>query len=180
MDAVDVSRQVFPVLALVANALALLVIIPATRRRLFSSARHPLILAAVVAIAATAGSLYLSEVARFIPCVLCWYQRIAMYPLALMLGVAAWRRDTKVWVYAAPLALIGMIISIWHYLVEHVPVLGQATSCSLSAPCDVRWVDAYGFVTIPYMAASAFVLILACLFVAARWPHTTPSSPAPA
>jgi disulfide bond formation protein DsbB len=159
---------VFPVLAVAANVLAVAVLVPTSRRRLFVSARGPLVLAALVAVTATLGSLFLSEAAGFVPCVLCWYQRIAMYPLAVLGVVAAWRRDAAVWVYAAPLAAVGLAVSVWHYLVERVPTLSAASSCSVSAPCDVRWVDAFGFVTIPYMAGSGFALILACLLAAAR------------
>ena len=92
-------------------------------------------LAAVVALVSMSGSLYLSEVAGFEPCALCWYQRIAMYPLVPILGIAAVRRDVGVRRYVAPVAAVGAAISIWHIGVERLPGLPTG-SCSLSAPCD--------------------------------------------
>jgi disulfide bond formation protein DsbB len=122
-------------------------------------------LAFLVALTATLGSLYLSEVAHFVPCKLCWYQRIAMYPLVPILGIAAWKRDTGVARYAIPLALIGAAISIYHYQLERFP--NQASvSCSAEAPCTVVWIWKFHFVSIPFMALSAFALIVALVLVA--------------
>ncbi|MBI5089037.1 MAG: disulfide bond formation protein B, partial [Actinobacteria bacterium] len=92
-------------------------------------------LAWLVAATCMFGSLYFSEHAHFEPCKLCWYQRIAMYPLVVVLLVGNLRRDRDhvVW-YAAPLAGIGILISIYHYVIEWNPQL-EATSCSLTAPC---------------------------------------------
>jgi len=119
-------------------------------------------LAASVAMIATAGSLYFSEVAGFIPCTLCWYQRIAMYPLALVLGIAAWRGEVGVRRYAAPLAGIGALISLYHIGVERLPGLPTG-SCSLAVPCNLIWVERLGFITIPVMALAGFLLIITLL-----------------
>ena len=121
-------------------------------------------LAALVALVSMSGSLYLSEVAGFEPCALCWYQRIAMYPLVLVLGIAALRGDAGIRHYAAPVAAIGAAISIWHIGVERLPGLPTG-SCSLSAPCDLIWVERFGFVTIPVMALAGFLAILTLLLV---------------
>ena len=120
-------------------------------------------LAALVALVSMTGSLYLSEVAGFEPCSLCWYQRIAMYPLVLILGIAAVRGDAGVRRYAGPVAAIGAAISVWHIGVERLPGLPTG-SCSLSAPCDLIWVERFGFVTIPVMALAGFLAILTLLF----------------
>jgi len=120
--------------------------------------------AAIVAVVATWGSLYLSEVAGFIPCEYCWYQRIAMYPLALILVIAAVTRDLRVWRYALPLAVIGAVISIYHYWLQMNP--DGPTACSVGVPCSVRYVDELGVVSIPWMAMSAFILIGVLLVVA--------------
>ena len=120
-------------------------------------------LAALVALVSMSGSLYLSEVAGFEPCALCWYQRIAMYPLVLILGIAAVRGDAGVRRYAAPVAAIGAAISIWHIAVERLPGLPTG-SCSISAPCDLIWVERFGFVTIPVMALAGFLAILTLLY----------------
>lgn len=120
--------------------------------------------AAVVALTATAGSLYFSEVAGFEPCALCWYQRIAMYPLVLILGIAAARGDAAVRRYVAPIAAVGALVSIYHIGVERLPGLPTG-SCSVAAPCDLIWVERFGFVTIPVMALAGFVAILTLLLV---------------
>jgi disulfide bond formation protein DsbB len=121
-------------------------------------------LALVVALVATLGSLYLSEVAHFEPCRLCWYQRIAMYPIALLLGVALVRRDQAVRPYALALALAGLPISAYHYLVERFPTL-EAAGCDPANPCSIAWVWRFHYISIPLMAASAFALIAALLLV---------------
>ena len=122
-------------------------------------------LAFLVALTATLGSLYLSEIAHFVPCTLCWYQRIAMYPLVPILGIAAWHRDVGVARYAVPLAAIGAVVSIYHYQLERFP--SQASvSCSAEAPCTVVWIWKFHFVSIPFMALSGFALIVTLLLVA--------------
>jgi len=116
-------------------------------------------LAFLVAAVAMAGSLYLSEVAHYVPCLLCWYQRIAMYPLVLLLGVAWYRRDGNVRYYVLPLAVIGALISTYHVALERFPWLEGSSGCDPANPCTIRWVEELGFITIPTMALSAFVLI---------------------
>jgi disulfide bond formation protein DsbB len=123
-------------------------------------------LAFAVALTATAGSLFFSEVAGFPPCALCWYQRIAMYPQVLILGVAAVRGDVGVFRYAGPLAAIGAVISIWHIGVERIPTLPSG-SCSLEVPCSTIWVQVLGFVTIPTMALAGFLAIITLLVLVA-------------
>lgn len=123
-----------------------------------------LALAFVVAAVSMAGSLYFSEIAHFIPCRLCWYQRIAMYPLAVVLVVAALRRDAAVRWYAIPLAVGGLAISLWHLGVEHLGI-GEG-ACDIANPCSIRWVEHFGFVTIPFMAACGFVAIAVLTAVA--------------
>jgi disulfide bond formation protein DsbB len=120
-------------------------------------------LAALVATVATAGSLYFSEIAGYVPCALCWYQRIAMYPLTLVLFIAAVRGDVQVRRYVGPVAAIGAAISIYHIGVERLPGLPTG-SCSLDAPCDLIWVERFGLITIPVMALAAFLAILTLLF----------------
>ena len=92
-------------------------------------------IAFLVAATSTAGSLYFSEVADFVPCHLCWYQRIAMYPLSLLLVIAAARRDRAVRWYVGPLAGVGALISTYHYLVEWFPSLEGSSVCAVSVPC---------------------------------------------
>lgn len=142
-------------------------------------------LAFAVAATATLGSLYLSEVAHFVPCTLCWYQRIAMYPLAIILLIAAIRRDHGIRMYAASLATIGALISIYHRLVQAYPELEGGTSCDPSNPCSASYVEQFGFITIPTMALAGFLGILAILWLdrfnsrvdAASLPESEPEKP---
>jgi disulfide bond formation protein DsbB len=117
-----------------------------------------LAVAAAVAVVATLGSLYFSEVADFPPCRLCWFQRIGMYPLAVILPIAAWRRDRQVRWYGLPLAIGGGAVAIYHVLIERFPSL-ESGACDVSNPCSTIWVERFGYLTIPAMALSGFVLI---------------------
>ena len=113
-----------------------------------------------VATLATAGSLYFSEVANYLPCTLCWYQRIAMYPLVLILGIAMIRRDTAIRIYAIPLALVGAAVAAYHYLLEWFPEI-DAGACSAVIPCTQVWFREFGFVSMPLLALVAFGLVIA-------------------
>jgi len=159
------SLATLTVLALVLGiGLALVLVVPAGRRgasEFTSNALRPILGAAwLVASLATAGSLYLSDVAGLAPCLLCWYQRIAMYPLVLLLGVAALVGDRRIWRYVLPISLTGLAISIYHVTIQYQPTLG-VVSCSAEAPCTARYLHVYGFVSIPVMAGAAFLLVSA-------------------
>jgi disulfide bond formation protein DsbB len=134
------------------------------RQAVQAVAPSALSLAAVVAAVCTAGSLYLSEVAEFTPCKLCWYQRYAMYPLVPILGIAAWKGFTRVRPYAFALAGIGSMISVYHILVER-GIVKESASCDPTNPCSLIWVKRLGYLTIPTMALSGFLLILTLLAV---------------
>jgi disulfide bond formation protein DsbB len=163
-------------LALAAQIAAVTLVAALVWRVLAPAARGPalvrgavgpvaLMVAATVAIAATAGSLYYSEVADFPPCRLCWYQRICMYPLAAILAIAAVRRDQAVRWYALPLAGVGAAIATYHVAVERFPSL-ESGSCDPTNPCSIIWVEKLGYLTIPTMALSGFVLIAVLLALA--------------
>jgi disulfide bond formation protein DsbB len=122
-------------------------------------------LAWLIAAVAMAGSLYFSESANLVPCKLCWFQRIAMYPLALVLLIAAIRRDEGVARYTVPVALVGATISSYHYLIEWRPSLGGG-SCDITAPCNVPWFRQFGFVSLPLMALTGFLAIVSLLTIA--------------
>jgi len=177
MIGVSTVSLFYALLALVANvavmgSLALAVAArrsPAARRSLdglrSSVGSSALVATFVVATLATLGSLYFSEVAHFEPCRLCWYQRIAMYPLVVILGIAALRRDPRVRRYAIPLAFIGALIATYHYALEWLPWLDTG-ACSATTPCTVVWFRELGFISLPYLALSAFLLILTLLWLA--------------
>lgn len=119
-----------------------------------------------VASVATAGSLYLSEVAHFTPCILCWYQRIFMYPLVVILGAAVWKKRQDVWNYALPLAAIGTVIAGYHYKIQISPdSLLPCSTVGFSVSCTERFFTYFGYITIPLMSFSAFVLITIGMFL---------------
>jgi len=122
------------------------------------------LLAAIVAVTAMSGSLFYSEVARFVPCELCWFQRIAMYASAVILVVAVTRREEAVRPYALTLAGLGLLVSAYHVLLQRFPDI-PSTSCSLDAPCTAIWVNTFGFITIPVMAGVAFATIVIALLL---------------
>jgi disulfide bond formation protein DsbB len=119
----------------------------------------PLWMAWVVALVATIGSLVYSEVIHFVPCRLCWFQRIAMYPLSVVLLVGALRREAAARFYALPLAAVGLAISTWHYLIQLNPSW-EGGACDPLNPCSARYVETFGFISIPFMAGVGFIVIL--------------------
>lgn len=165
MDAFTFSTIV-AILAFVAVATVLAVTIVRftmpleTRAHLADAARW---LAWAVAATATIGSLIYSEVYLFEPCLFCWYQRIAMYPLAAILLVGAIRRDPNLRWYGLPLSVVGLGFSIWHVLVQNVSALQGSGACDPNNPCSAKYVDLFGFVSIPWMAGAGFLLITVLL-----------------
>ena len=121
-----------------------------------------------VALTCTLGSLYMSEVAKFPPCPLCWYQRIAMYPNVVLLAVAWWHRDTAVKFYVVPLVVIGWLIATYHYLLERFPDTVTSPVCDSGAavPCETVWVWKFHFLSIPGMAWVGFTLIFTLVLLA--------------
>jgi disulfide bond formation protein DsbB len=118
-----------------------------------------LLASAGVALVATLGSLYFSEVLMYIPCELCWYQRIFMYPLVVLLGIAAVKKDAAIANYVLPLSVIGGTISIYHYLVQKVAFFGEnSVSCGV-VPCTGQYINWLGFITIPFLALTGFTAI---------------------
>jgi len=114
-----------------------------------------------IALIATAGSLFFSEVLKYIPCNLCWYQRIFMYPLVILLGVASAKKDDKISLYILILSSIGGLISLYHYLIQKVPALHELGNACGIVPCNTEYINWFGFITIPFLALVAFVLIIA-------------------
>ncbi len=120
-------------------------------------------LAFVIALVATAGSLYYSEIAHFIPCRLCWFQRIFMYPLTIITLVGSLRRDDYLPTYVLPLSIIGLGISTYHVLMER-GIIPPSATCSADVPCNITYVNYFGFITIAFMALVAFTLITLIMF----------------
>lgn len=125
----------------------------------------PILVSWLVALSATIGSLFFSERMGFIPCTLCWYQRILMYPLVFLLGIAFYRNDKKIFVYALPLSLLGICVSSYHYTMQKVPSLQEFSACTSGVPCAGQYINWFGFVTIPFLALIAFITITILMLI---------------
>jgi disulfide bond formation protein DsbB len=135
---------------------------------------YELWLAFVVASIATGGSLFFSEIAHFVPCELCWYQRICMYPLSILTLLMAIHDDHRAARYLLPLPVVGAGVSVYHLLIEN-KVVGESATCSISAPggCGVKWINEFGYMTIPTLALTAFALLFGLLLIATFAPRAT-------
>lgn len=120
--------------------------------------RSSLYIALASAWIATLGSLYFSEVAGYIPCELCWYQRILMYPLSFILLVGLLRTDENVAYYVLPLSIGGTAMGLHHYLLQK-GMVGHITVCAVGVPCTTAWINWLGFITIPFLSMTAFLII---------------------
>jgi len=105
------------------------------------------------------GSLYFSEIVGYEPCELCWYQRIFMYPLVLILGIAVAKKDMKAAVYSLAMSGIGGLISLYHYGIQKIDFLSDTAPACGRVPCTGMYINWFGFVTIPFLALLAFAII---------------------
>lgn len=129
-------------------------------KRMTKKAENILLLIWVQALVAVCGSLFYSEVMGYVPCELCWYQRVLMYPLVIIYGIAAIKKEISIALPGLILSGIGMCVSAYHYLMQKVPAFQDAGGmCSGGAPCNVTYVDYFGFITIPFLAGIAFIVI---------------------
>jgi|GEM_PF-96237 len=149
----------FPQLALIGFVLMALVLLATLEGAKPARERNwPLVFAATVAIVATGGSLFFSEISHFLPCTLCWYQRVCMYSSALLLTLAVLRGDRWIALYTLPLALGGGAVALYHVLEER-GIVQTLSVCSEGMSCTVKWINWLGFITIPLLSLSAFVLV---------------------
>lgn len=120
---------------------------------------YPVQLSFVLALTATLGSLFYSEIAGYEPCRLCWFQRILMYPQALLFGSALFWKARDIVKYVLPLGLVGAPLALYHYYIQAAQKLGSCGALD-AVDCSVRYTFAYGYITIPLMAFTAFTIIL--------------------
>ena len=119
----------------------------------------------MLALSATMGSLYFSEIRGYEPCELCWIQRIFMYPLVIILGIAYVQKNARIAVTSATFAIIGGLISLYHYGIQKLDFLSEsAPSCGRVA-CTGEYINILGFITIPFLALTAFILIAVTSFL---------------
>ena len=117
----------------------------------------------LIALVGMLMSLFFSEVMELPPCTLCWYQRICLFPLTVVLAVGVVRRDDSVLSYALPLVLVGIAISIYHNLLYYGVIPETLSPCTEGVSCREVQIEWLGFITIPLMALAAFVTILVSL-----------------
>ena len=117
-------------------------------------------LSAAIATTCMLGSLYFSEIVHYKPCRLCWFQRGAMYPLAILLVVFTAMKTQRVGRIVVPIASIGACISLYHWLLERFPDNLDSGVCAKDVPCEFIWFEHFGFVTLPFMALTGFLAII--------------------
>lgn len=115
----------------------------------------------LIATFSTLGSLYFSEIVKFPPCALCWYQRIFMYPILVVVAVGIWKKDKNLAYFTLPFAIIGLIISAYHNLLYYGIIPEVIQPCTVGVSCTARQLDLFGFVTIPLLSLTAFIFITA-------------------
>lgn len=119
----------------------------------------------IIALGGMVGSLFFSEVMGLPPCVLCWYQRIAMYPLVVIIAIGIATRDPRMKIYALPLSFIGLAIAIYHNLLYYGIIPEAITPCTEGVPCNAVQLEWLGFITIPLMGLAAFIALTLCLLL---------------
>lgn len=123
----------------------------------------PLFVVWFVSLAATLGSLFFSEVMGLPPCALCWYQRIAMYPIVVVSSVALIVRDRRAGRYLWPLVVPGLAVTVYHCLLYYGVIPAEITPCTTGVSCTERQLDWFGFISIPLLSLSSFIAIAGCL-----------------
>ena len=116
----------------------------------------------VVAIAIL-GSLFFSEVMQFVPCSMCWYQRIFMYPLVLIFLINLLYPDDKVFKYAFPVVVVGLLFAIYHNLLMFGIIPESAVPCASGVPCSTEYINWFGFITIPLLSLVSYLMIFSLL-----------------
>ncbi len=127
--------------------------------------KNILYIAWVQSLIAMMGSLYFSEVMKLPPCVLCWYQRILMYPLTLLIAVGILRKDKGIYQYVLPLSITGLMISIYHNLLYYKIIPESIKPCTMGVSCTAKQIEWFGFITIPLLSLTAFAIITGVMLV---------------
>ena len=127
--------------------------------------KNSLYIAWTVALIGTLGSLYFSEIRDFAPCPLCWYQRIALYPLVLILGAGIILKDKNVFYYAFPLAAIGAAVGLYQNLLYYKVLPETAALCTFGVSCTNRYLEWFGFIDIPLLSFASFIILALSLLL---------------
>lgn len=135
----------------------------------FKNPKVFLYIAWVQSIVATLGSLYYSEIKHFTPCTLCWYQRILMYPLVFIIAVGILKKDKLLPIYVLPMSILGFLIASYHILLQKGIIPESIAPCILGASCTTKYTGYFGFITIPVMSFTAFLIIIVCFMLYRRY-----------
>lgn len=122
-------------------------------------------LAFLVATIATLGSLFFSEIMQFVPCTMCWYQRIFMYPLVVIFLISMLYPDDKTFKYSMPLVIVGLLFSIYHNLLMFKIIPESIVPCTQGVPCSTEYINWFGFITIPFLSLLSYLVIFILLFI---------------
>ncbi len=128
-----------------------------------------------VAAISMAGSLFFSNILYFPPCVLCWYQRIAMYPLVLIIGVGIFKKDKLLPYYVLPLSIVGGLIALYHNLLYYHVLPNSVAPCEAGISCTTRFIQWSGFITIPFLSFCSFVIITICMVIYKKSMSSSPN-----
>lgn len=172
MPFIPLVNQILALLTIIGQIILAVLIVSLTIRRnqLFDFfAKHTLVFSFLVAFLATLGSLFYSEIAGYEPCKLCWFQRILMYPQVIILGLAWLKKDHGIILYSLALSSLGALIAGYHYLLQIglVPSIG-CSAVGYSIGCAKRFVMQFGYITIPMMALTVFLLIISFMIILKR------------
>jgi disulfide bond formation protein DsbB len=116
-----------------------------------------------IALSAMLGSLFFGEVMKLPPCTLCWYQRVCLFPLPVVLAVGIVLRDRRLFTYALPFVAAGLAVAVYHNLLYWGVIPEALSPCTEALSCKTRQIEWLGFITIPLMSLGAFLAILICL-----------------
>lgn len=172
MELISTVNQILALLTIIGQIiLAVLIVSLAVKKSeiLNFFAKHALAFSLAVALTATLGSLFYSEIAGYEPCKLCWFQRILMYPQVILLGLAWLKKDQGMVLYSLALSSLGALIAGYHYFLQIglAPSLG-CPAVGYSINCAQRFVMQFGYITIPMMALTAFLLIISFMIILKR------------
>lgn len=116
-------------------------------------------------VVAMIGSLFFSEVMKLVPCTLCWYQRILMYPLVIIIFVGMIRKDKSIQYYVLPFSILGSLVALYHNLLYYKVLPQSVQTCALGVSCTTKYIEWFGFITIPLLSLAAFMVINICVIL---------------
>ena len=172
MEFIPIINQILLVLTIIGQIIVAVIIVSFATKQdniLNFFAKHALVFSFTVALVVTLGSLFYSEITGYEPCKLCWFQRILMYPQVILLVLALLKKDNGIVLYSLSLSFIGALIAGYHYLLQFgiAPSIG-CSAVGYSVDCAKRFIMGFGYITIPMMSLTSFLLIISFMLVLKR------------